>query len=102
MLLVIDVGNTNITLGVYKEEKLEAKFRMTTKLPRTSDEYGISLCDLIEHQGFEIRQIDAVIIASVVPDIMHSLTSAIIKRSEERRVGKECASMCRSRWSPYH
>jgi type III pantothenate kinase len=56
MLLVIDVGNTNITLGVYKEEKLEAKFRMTTKLPRTSDEYGISLCDLIEHQGFEIRQ----------------------------------------------
>ena len=79
MLLVIDVGNTNITLGVYKEEKLEAKFRMTTKLPRTSDEYGISLCDLIEHQGFEIRQIDAVIIASVVPDIMHSLTSAIIK-----------------------
>ena len=79
MLLVIDVGNTNITLGVYKEEKLEAKFRMTTKLPRTSDEYGISMCDLIEHQGFEIRQIDAVIIASVVPDIMHSLTSAIIK-----------------------
>lgn len=51
MLLVIDVGNTNITLGVYKEEKLEAKFRMTTKLPRTSDEYGISLCDLIEHQA---------------------------------------------------
>ena len=60
MLLVIDVGNTNITLGVYKKEKLEAKFRMTTKLPRTSDEYGISLCDLIEHQGFEIRQIDAI------------------------------------------
>lgn len=68
--------------SVYLEKKLEAKFRMTTKLPRTSDEYGISLCDLIEHQGFTIEDIDAVIIASVVPDIMHSLTSAIIKYFE--------------------
>ena len=44
MLLVIDVGNTNITLGVFEKEKLEATFRMTAKQPRTSDEYGIKLC----------------------------------------------------------
>lgn len=79
MLLVIDVGNTNITLGIFQGEELEAKFRMTTKQPRTSDEYGISLCDLIVHQGVSTKEIDSVIIASVVPDIMHSLTSAIIK-----------------------
>ena len=79
MLLVIDVGNTNITLGVFEKEKLEATFRMTAKQPRTSDEYGIKLCTLLEHRGFDIEEIDAVIVSSVVPDIMHSLGSAIIK-----------------------
>jgi len=79
MLLVIDVGNTNITLGVFKEEELLGTFRMTTKLPRTSDEYGIMLKELGERHGIRGKDIDAVIIASVVPDIMHSLGSAMIK-----------------------
>lgn len=79
MLFVIDVGNTNITMGVFEEEKLLATFRMTSKQPRTSDEYGIELCALLEHRDFDIRKVDAVIISSVVPDIMHSLGSAIIK-----------------------
>lgn len=79
MLLVIDVGNTNITLGVFKKEELLGTFRMTTKLPRTSDEYGIMLKELIERQGISSKDINAVIIASVVPDIMHSLWSAMIK-----------------------
>ena len=52
MLLVIDVGNTNITLGVFNGENLSATFRMTTKIQRTSDEYGIALNELIWHQGF--------------------------------------------------
>ena len=79
MLLVIDVGNTNITLGVFRQEELLGTFRMMTKLPRTSDEYGIMLRELVERQGISCDDIDAVIIASVVPDIMHSLGSAIIK-----------------------
>ncbi|MGO5052866.1 type III pantothenate kinase [Lachnospiraceae bacterium LCP25S3_G4] len=79
MLLAIDVGNTNITIGIFDAEELLAKFRLTTKQPRTSDEYGISLCELIEHKGYEVSDIDAVIIASVVPDIMHSLTNSIKK-----------------------
>ena len=45
MLLVVDVGNTNITFGVFDGEQLEATFRMTTKLQRTSDEYGICVRD---------------------------------------------------------
>ena len=53
MLLVIDVGNTNITLGVFNGENLSATFRMTTKRQRTSDEYGIALNEVIWHQGFE-------------------------------------------------
>lgn len=84
MLLTIDVGNTNITLGVFKEEKLLGTFRMTTKLPRTSDEYGFEICGILEHRGIEAKDINAVIVASVVPDIMHSLTSGVIKYLEVR------------------
>ena len=79
MLLVIDVGNTNITLGVFDKEELFGTFRMKTKQPRTSDEYGITLQELVERHGIESSKINAVIIASVVPDVMHSLGSAIIK-----------------------
>lgn len=79
MLLTIDVGNTNITLGVFDGNKLSGTFRMTTKLPRTSDEYGHTICGILEHREIQHNDIDAVIVASVVPDIMHSLTNGIIK-----------------------
>ena len=79
MLLVVDVGNTHITLGVFEGTEIKATFRATAKQPRTSDEYGIQLCDLLEHRDFDIKDITDVIISSVVPDVMHSLTSAIIK-----------------------
>ena len=79
MLLVVDVGNTHITLGVFDGKDLKATFRMTAKQPRTSDEYGIQLCDLLVHRDFKVKDIHDVIISSVVPDIMHSLGSAIIK-----------------------
>ena len=79
MLLVVDVGNTNITLGVFNGEELLCTFRMTTKQPRTSDEYGITLKNLVECQGLKASDITDVIVASVVPDVMHSLGSALIK-----------------------
>ena len=79
MLLTIDVGNTNVTMGVFKEDKLLGTFRMTTKLPRTSDEYGFHICGILEHRGIKAEDIQDVIVASVVPDIMHSLLSGIIK-----------------------
>lgn len=79
MLLVIDVGNTNITLGIFSKEELIGTFRLTTKTPRTSDEYGIDICNLLEHRNFSTKDIEDVIIASVVPDIMHSLNNSIIR-----------------------
>src|SRR5690554_634466 len=79
MLLVIDIGNTNITLGVFDDVELKTSFRMTSQLARTSDEYGSLLWDLLRLKGIELDEIDTVIIASVVPKIMHSFTSAIIK-----------------------
>lgn len=79
MLLTIDVGNTNITLGVFENETLKGTFRMTTKRSRTSDEYGFNICGILEHRNIMPQDIKDVIVASVVPDIMHSLTSGIIK-----------------------
>lgn len=79
MLLVIDVGNTHITLGVFEEKELKGTFRMTTGYSRTSDEYGIFICNMLEYRGINKEEVDAAIISSVVPDVMHSLTSGIIK-----------------------
>lgn len=79
MLLTIDVGNTNITMGVFADAVLLGMFRMTTNRPRTSDEYGFTICGILEHRAIDPKKINDVIVASVVPDIMHSLTSAIIK-----------------------
>lgn len=79
MLLAIDVGNTNITCAVLCGKETKASFRLTTKKSRTSDEFGIIICDLLEKKGVNQREISDVIIASVVPGIMYSLTSAIIK-----------------------
>jgi type III pantothenate kinase len=79
MLLTIDVGNTNITLGVFQGETLLGTFRMTTKQARTSDEYGIHICGILERNGLNVEELKAVIIASVVPDVMHSLGNGILK-----------------------
>ena len=79
MLLVIDVGNTHITLGVFEDKELKGTFRMTTGYSRTSDEYGIFICNMLEYRGINKDLVDAAIISSVVPDLMHSLTSGIIK-----------------------
>ena len=73
MLLVFDVGNTNMVLGLYKGEKLENYWRIHTDKNKTSDEYGMLIKDLFRHENMDIKDIKDVIISSVVPDVMHSL-----------------------------
>ena len=75
----IDVGNTNITFGIFEKKVLITTFRMTTKQLRTSDEYGIGIIDMLERNQIFQKDVKDVIIASVVPDVMHSLNNAIIK-----------------------
>ena len=79
MILTLDVGNTNMTGGVFKEDEIVATFRITTKIPRTSDEYGMMLYNMLEQNKIEPDDIHDAIICSVVPDVMHSLASCIIK-----------------------
>lgn len=79
MILVVDVGNTNITFGVYAGKELKTTFRIMSKQPRTSDEYGISLRELLRTNDIDHKDIEGTIIASVVPNIMHALIGAIIR-----------------------
>ena len=79
MLLAIDVGNTNITIALMENGEIHRSFRLTTKTPRTSDEFGIQMLGLLEAKGILTSQVEDVIISSVVPGVMYSLRSAIIK-----------------------
>ena len=78
MLFAIDVGNTNITVGLFDGKILVKQFRMITQTSRTSDEYGVFLRQWLDINA-EDAKIESVVISSVVPNIMHSLTSSIIK-----------------------
>ncbi len=79
MLLVVDVGNTNIVLGVYKKNKIIKCWRMSTGSKKTADETGIFIHSLFDASDVKASCIDAAIISSVVPDIMYSLTHGIRK-----------------------
>jgi type III pantothenate kinase len=79
MIVVMDVGNTNIVFGVYEGEKLLNYWRMTTDKDKTSDEFGMFLINIFNHEKIDVGNIEAVVIASVVPPIMYSLERAIKK-----------------------
>lgn len=79
-LLTIDVGNTHIKMNLVSEEDKEIPgFRLTTKTPRTSDEFGLCIREFLEANNLSKENIEDVIISSVVPKIMYSLTSSIVK-----------------------
>lgn len=73
MLLVIDVGNTNTSLGVYRGPELAAHWRLTTNRARTVDEYGVHARNLFELASLDFKAIDAIAIASVVPPLNYTL-----------------------------
>jgi len=73
MILVIDVGNTNIVLGVYKGKQLLTHWRISSDKDNTADEYGILLLNLFNHAGLDFKDITGIIISSVVPNKMYSL-----------------------------
>ncbi|MCI8728499.1 MAG: type III pantothenate kinase [Clostridia bacterium] len=76
MLLVIDVGNTNIKLGVYKEDKLVTSWRMSVKVTRTSDEFGITMLNLFASEGMTFSDIDGIIMSSVSPSLNYTIEHA--------------------------
>jgi len=76
MLLTIDIGNTNITLGIYAGQTLKSHWRLATDHHRMTDEYGITLIGLLQHAGLAVSAIDAIAIASVVPPLTGTFAQA--------------------------
>ncbi len=66
MLLAIDIGNSNITIGVWEQETLRQEWRLQTVRDRTADEYGLLMSGSLRHSGFS-EAVEGIILASVVP-----------------------------------
>lgn len=79
MILLVDVGNTNIVLGVYKNSEYIASWRISTDVKKTSDEYAIQVMQLFTQSVLDPKEVEGIIISSVVPNIMHSLENMIKK-----------------------
>lgn len=73
MLLVIDVGNTNMKLGVYDGDVLKKSWRLSTEAKRTADELGMILYDLFKNVGVEFQDIDGIIMSSVAPMLNYTV-----------------------------
>ncbi len=84
MLLALDVGNTNLVVGVFEAEALRAHWRLATRRDATADEYGVFLLDLLRHAGIEARRVDACIVDSVVPPL-----DLVVEEMVRRYVGVE-------------
>src|SRR5436190_6066762 len=82
MLLAIDIGNTNTSLGIYDGSSLSAHWRLTTVRSRTADEWGVLARNLLDLAVLDYRAIDAMVIASVVPPLNFT-----IKRMAEAYFG---------------
>lgn len=75
MLLTIDIGNSNITVGLYVQEQLAAHWRLATRHETMPDEFGWQLLGLLGHSGFSAKELTGICLASVVPP----LTSKVIE-----------------------
>lgn len=73
MLLAIDVGNTNVVLGVFKNSRMLTSWRLATDNKRSADEYGVMLDQLLRHDGIDPEDIHDVIISTVVPSLLFTM-----------------------------
>lgn len=79
MILLVDAGNTNIVLGLYRNGEYIVSWRVSTEVKRTSDEYSIQVMQLFEQSKLDPKDVKGIIVSSVVPTIMHSLENMIKK-----------------------
>ncbi len=77
MLLAVDIGNTNVVFGLYREAELVRTFRVSTVRTRTADEHAVLLHQLMRLHGLEPADVDAAILASVVPPLTDVIVDAI-------------------------
>jgi type III pantothenate kinase len=79
MILCLDVGNSQIFGGIYKDDKLLLRFRRTSKTGASSDEFGLFLKSVIRENGFDPDEVEKIALCTVVPEVLHSLKNACLK-----------------------
>ena len=79
MLLAIDIGNTNIVIGVIEDDVIRFEARIATDQVRTSDQYGVEIKNVLEAYGVSKDEIEDCIISSVVPPVFNSVKTGVIK-----------------------
>lgn len=79
MLLAIDIGNTNITIGGIKEDSIVFEARIATDRIKTSDQYGVEIKNILSLFDVSVSEIEDCIIASVVPPVFNSVCTGVIK-----------------------
>ena len=70
MLLAVDIGNTNVTLGMFEGEELRATWRIASNVNQMADEYAALLLNLLHHQGLEASDIKEIALCNVVPPLL--------------------------------
>lgn len=83
MLLIIDLGNTNLVLGLYESSSLTHHWRLSSDHARMPDEYGIQFRDLLDHQNIKLDQIEGVCLSSVVPPLTERVMDACQRYLEQ-------------------
>ena len=99
MLLAIDVGNTNIVLGVFDGERLAESWRLATLRERTADEVGILVTHLFERSRIDLAAVDGIILSSVVPPLtrtMEEMAERYFGRNAADRRSRASTPACRS------
>ena len=79
MILCLDIGNSHIYGGVFKQDDLRLQFRIATKAGTSSDEYGLFLRSVLRENGIDPEQIDSIALCSVVPEVLYPMNSCCLK-----------------------
>lgn len=84
MIITLDIGNTNMEFGIFKNQTLTDRFRLITNQKETSDEIGLMVTQFFQHRGMKKSDVEEVVVSSVVPQVLFSVTNAFIKYFDKK------------------
>ena len=91
MLLALDIGNTEISLGLFEGEDLERSWRVTTRPDRTPDEWAVLLRALFAEGGLDITEVTGTVMCSVVPPATDAMAEALLTAMRAHPLGRDAA-----------
>lgn len=83
MILAVDIGNSSISIGIFKDGKLIFSGKLKSSLDKSEDEYAALICEILKMNGIRISEVTGAIMLSVVPGLIHPITAALKKIAVE-------------------